>query len=69
MLDMEPSISLEPIPEMDKPLNIGLAKFKHLAVGRAYLSADGGGEAEAHSAESPGSDDTLGKTVLERETD
>ena len=29
MLDMEPSISLKPIPEMDKPLNIGLAKLLH----------------------------------------
>ena len=26
---MEPSISLKPIPEMDKPLNIGLAKLLH----------------------------------------
>ena len=29
MLDLKPSISLEPIPEMDKPLNIGLAKLLH----------------------------------------
>ena len=29
MLDLKPSISLKPIPEMDKPLNIGLAKLLH----------------------------------------
>ena len=37
MLDLKPSISLEPTPEMDKPLNVGLAKLLY-GIEKSYAS-------------------------------
>ena len=37
MLDLKPSISLAPTPEMDKPLNVGLAKLLQ-RVEKSYAS-------------------------------